>query len=266
VKEVLQVLQQMRDIPYENLSKIVAFHKNPTPEQLLETPEALYRRATELGGGGTCFSLTYFLYRQLEEKGFSSRFLMADKIYPSSTTVHHNVHCGLLLSWEGQSYLLDPGYMIFDPLLIPSAGLSTHTTSIPNTICLEDALVEGTWRLHTGTLKNHEEESSLKYRFSFRKTPVDLETFSKHWKESFYYPMMEYPVLNFVQDGVQYYLQKNNLMTRTKGGSVMNKLSLEQFHQVTQDVFKLDQGVVEEALDVVLKKKPHLFQSLQSLH
>lgn len=45
--------------------------------------------------------------------GYAPKLLMGDK------RTERNVHCALQLPIDGEDFLLDPGYLIFDPLKIP---------------------------------------------------------------------------------------------------------------------------------------------------
>jgi len=245
--EVTRILRQLEGIPYENLTKIVTFKQYGRPEQSLDTPEKLYRKSIDLGAGGTCFSMTFYLRDLLLQGGFHTEFLMGDK-YNSS-----NIHCGLLFKWEGEEYLLDPGYMIFDPLMIPHAGLRLYTPLVPNAVCLEDIRDKNVWRLYTGR------ENNLKMRFDFRKNPVSEKDFMQYWKDTFFFNMMEYPVLNKTENQVQYYLQKRTFLTRTREGSKVEELSGSRFRSIASGVFGISNDVVEDFLDIILTKRKDLF-------
>ena len=257
---VAALLGELAALPYENLSKIVAFHKSGSPETAQDVSAHWLQDHARSGLGGTCFSLTHWLKIRLDALGFSTAYLMADK--PSTYTHREpNIHCGLLFEHRFEHgvepgnphsrrlYLLDPGYLIFEPLLLPSAGLSVSTFISPNEIRLEDASGEGAWRLHTGP-----RAGPLKHRFDFRKEPVTSAEFERHWEASHHWPMMNYPVLNRVQNGVQYYLQKNNLLIRSEHSGEMKKLDGEGVRRAAREIFGLPQGLIEEALGLLEKK------------
>ncbi len=233
---VRKLLQELSSIPYENLSKRVAFSRKGE----LESPSSFATNWLEDHRrhrlGGTCFALTHWLKTQLDALNLDSSYLMADK------RQEQNIHCGLLLKHSGQSFLLDPGYLIFEPLPLPQSGLSVVLFCSPNKIRVEDILESDVWRLHSGP------RHALKHRFDFRKEPVDLSTFQQHWLASYHWPMMHYPVLNRVVDGTQYYLQKNNFLIRSATHSEMRKLSAREFLETAQNTFGLDAGLVEAAI------------------
>lgn len=216
-------------------------------DQALDTPERLYAKSLELGAGGTCFSLTYFLKDRMMQKGYKTSLLMGDK------GRHRNLHCGLLFFWEGQKYLLDPGYMIYQPLLLPGAGLRLCHKLVPNQVCLQDKADVNCWRLFTGKC------DKLKFRFDFRKDPVNEKEFMDYWRATFYFDMMEYPVLNMVKEQVQYYVQKGNLLTRTATGSEMKRLTQPEFYHIATGMFGIAPQVVEDSLGCILKGSKGLF-------
>ncbi len=247
--EVRALLIDLAALPYENFSKIVAFHKSGSGETAQDISARGLQDHAHSGLGGTCFSLTYWLKSRLEALGFSAAYLMADKPYTHKHRVA-NIHCGLLFESAGRLYLLDPGYLIFEPILLPTAGLSVSTFLSPNEIRVEDVSGEGIWSLFTGS-RNVEGESLLKHRFDFRKEPVTSAEFERHWEASHHWEMMGYPVLNVVRDGVQYYLQKNNLLIRSAHSSEMKKLDVLGVRGAAREIFGLPQDLIDEALGLL---------------
>lgn len=267
---VLSLLRELSALPYENLSKIVAFHHTGADprkvERALDLGSDWLSRTLATGAGGTCFSLTWWLARRMREEGFAGDFLMADK------GKSRDIHCGLRFAWQGRGYLLDPGYMIFDPLPLPVAGLSATVWSSPNEVRVEDAMAahggnphQGggaavgsaasgrVWRLWSGP------KGGSKWRFDFRQEPVSESEFLRHWEDSYRLPMMGYPVLNRVREGTQYYLQKRSLLVRTPDASEMRKLSCEEMLEAMGGLFGIPQDLAREALDIVLMADNRFF-------
>lgn len=251
---VLLLLRELSALPYENLSKIVAFHHGGgdlrAVEKALDLSAGWLERARDIGAGGTCYSLTWWLARRLREAGYASSFLLADKGKALG------IHCGLRLDWEGRGHLLDPGYMIFDPLPLPGAGLSATLWSSPNEVILEDTVTDRgrVWRLASGP------KGAPKWRFDFRQASASEAEFLAAWEASYGFPMMGYPVLNRVRDGTQYYLQKRSLLVRRPGGSEMRKLSREEMLQAMEGVFGLPGALAREALEIVLRSDEAFFR------
>lgn len=251
---VLSLLRELSALPYENLSKIVAFHHGGadlrTVEKALDLSSGWLERARDTGAGGTCFSLTWWLHLRLREAGFPSAFLLADK------GRSRDIHCGLRLDLGGRGYLLDPGYMIFEPLPLPEAGLSSVLWSSPNEVILEDTVTaEGrVWRLSSGP------RGAPKWRFDFRQAAASESGFLRAWEASYALPMMGYPVLNRLRDGDQYYLQKRSLLVRTPTTSEMRKLGREELLETLEGVFGIPGGLAREALDIVLASDQAFFR------
>lgn len=240
-------LQELSALPYENLSKILAQAEGGSRERHLVTSSDWLEKARETGAGGTCFSLTWWLILRLKSHGILGDFVMGDKGQAK------NIHCALKISWQGRDFLLDPGYMIFEPLPLPKAGLSVDVWISPNEIRLEDLPGLKVWRLWSGP------RGEVKPRFDFRQEPVSEGEFLSHWEDSFDLPMMRYPVLNRVKEGVQYYLQKRSLLVRSAEGGEMRKLSRTEMMEVLDVTFGIPKGLAQSALDIILTKTPDFF-------
>ena len=152
------------------------------------------------------------------------------------------------------SYLLDPGYLIFDPLPMPlpqpfGTGEAFFPLS-PNCVRLVRPTLES-MELWTGGAG-----APMKLRFEYPVEGVSIEEFKHHWNESFYREMMTYPVLNRLdrEKGVQYYYQKGNLVVRSSSGSQMTKIAPADRVQTLSDIFKLSPDIIERALNILEKK------------
>lgn len=245
---VLAALRELSALPYENLSKIAAHAQGGNLESTLGLAEGWLERNRETGAGGTCFSLTWWLAGRLKAAGVGYALLMGDKGRAL------NIHCALRCDWQGRSWLLDPGYMIFDPLPLPAAGLSADAWVSPNAVRVEDLPALGAWRLWSGP------RGALKQRFDFRQAAVGEAEFFAHWEASYSLPMMGYPVLNRVKDGVQYYLQKRSLLVRTPEGGDMRKLDEAGLRAALIGVFGMPDDLVRAALDVVVARDPDFWR------
>lgn len=251
---VLSLLRELSALPYENLSKIVAFHHGGsdlrTVEKALDLSSGWLERSRDTGAGGTCFSLTWWLHLRLREEGYATAFLLADK------GRSRDIHCGLRLDLGGRGYLLDPGYMIFDPLPLPGSGLASALWSSPNEVILEDTVTtEGrVWRLSSGP------RGASKWRFDFRQSPAPEAGFLRAWEASYAFPMMGYPVLNRIRDGNQYYLQKRSLLVRTPGESTLRKLGREELLEALEGTFGIPGGLARDAIGIVLASDQAFFR------
>ena len=152
------------------------------------------------------------------------------------------------------SYLLDPGYLIFEPLPMPlpqpfGTGEAFFPLS-PNCVRLVRPTLES-MELWTGGAG-----APMKLRFEYPVEGVSVEEFKHHWNESFYREMMTYPVLNRLdrEKGVQYYYQKGNLVVRNATGSQMTKIAPADRVKTLSDIFKLSPDIIEKALNILEKR------------
>ena len=155
---------------------------------------------------------------------------------------------------SSNSYLLDPGYLIFDPLQMPlpqpfGTGEAFFPLS-PNCVRLVRPTLES-MELWTGGAG-----APMKLRFEYPVEGVSVEEFKHHWNESFYREMMTYPVLNRLdrEKGIQYYYQKGNLVVRSSTGSQMKRIEPADRVQTLSDIFKLSPSIIEQALQILEKK------------
>ena len=155
---------------------------------------------------------------------------------------------------SSNSYLLDPGYLIFDPLQMPlpqpfGTGEAFFPLS-PNCVRLVRPTLES-MELWTGGAG-----APMKLRFEYPVEGVSVEEFKHHWNESFYREMMTYPVLNRLdrEKGIQYYYQKGNLVVRSSTGSQMKRIEPADRVQTLSDIFKLSPTIIEQALQILEKK------------
>ena len=178
--------------------------------------------------------------------------LQDDKSNLFSTNVSPASVPGSVLS--SNSYLLDPGYLIFDPLQMPlpqpfGTGEAFFPLS-PNCVRLVRPTLES-MELWTGGAG-----APMKLRFEYPVEGVSVEEFKHHWNESFYREMMTYPVLNRLdrEKGIQYYYQKGNLVVRSSTGSQMKRIEPADRVQTLSDIFKLSPSIIEQALQILEKK------------
>jgi len=226
-------LSTLSRIPYENLSKVIKFHVEKDVRKALRSPEELLREHRATGTGGTCFSLTWFLWKHLEAQGL--------RVYPAlcDRTYGKNTHCGVVLEWEGKKYLLDPGYLSFTPIELNGQGGVTVET-VYNKI---ELLPEDTGRFALRTVYGGE----TKYRFTLKDTPVTEQELLAAWEDSFLKEAMKYPVVTMLKGDAHLYFQKETLYVRRKGGSERHRVDKEQMPATLERVFGINPKVTEQA-------------------
>ena len=272
MKKVVDLCNQVSNITYENLTKIIRLEQTGSATGARKLDDSDQNDIDSWMGGGTCFSMTWHMYQALTDMGFKPRLVMGHK------RKERNIHCALVLpdpdnslepsAMSGElvhvskpavagdliaqsSYLLDPGYLIFDPLLMPfpqpfGTGEAFFPLS-PNCVRLVRPTLES-MELWTGGAG-----APMKLRFEYPVEGVSVEEFKHHWNESFYREMMTYPVLNRLdrEKGVQYYYQKGNLVVRNATGSKMTKIEPADRVQTLSDIFKLSPDIIERALNIL---------------
>jgi len=281
MKKVVDLCNQISNITYENLTKIIRLEQTGSATGARKLDDSDQNDIDSWMGGGTCFSMTWHLYQALTDMGFKPRLVMGHK------RKERNIHCALILpdpddsvvtpgqlfstnvtptsvpgsplsslvsSLSSNSYLLDPGYLIFDPLQMPlpqpfGTGEAFFPLS-PNCVRLVRPTLES-MELWTGGAG-----APMKLRFEYPVEGVSVEEFKHHWNESFYREMMTYPVLNRLdrEKGIQYYYQKGNLVVRSSTGSQMKRIEPADRVQTLSDIFKLSPSVIEQALQILEKK------------
>ena len=264
-KKVVDLCNQISNITYENLTKIIRLEQTGSATGARKLDDSDQNDIDSWMGGGTCFSMTWHLYQALTDMGFKPRLVMGHK------RKERNIHCALILPdsdaennvtplssfvsrLSSNEYLLDPGYLIFDPLPMPlpqpfGSGEAFFPLS-PNCVRLVRPTLES-MELWTGGAG-----APMKLRFEYPVEGVSVEEFKHHWNESFYREMMTYPVLNRLdrEKGIQYYYQKGNLVVRNATGSQMTKIAPADRVQTLSDIFKLSPDIIERALNILEKK------------
>ena len=250
-QKVLDLCNRLSGVTYENLTKIIRLEQSGSATRARNLDDSFQNDVDSWMGGGTCFSMTWHLYQSFKDMGLSPRLVMGHK------RKERNIHCALILpdpdtSLIAQcSYLLDPGYLIFDPLQMPlpqpfGTGEAFFPLS-PNCVRLVRPTLES-MELWTGGAG-----APMKLRFEYPVEGVSVEEFKHHWNESFYREMMTYPVLNRLdrEKGIQYYYQKGNLVVRNAAGSKMTKIEPADRVQTLSDIFKLSPSIIERALNIL---------------
>ena len=204
-----QILTHFSKLPYENISKIIKLQKNYTAPDRIRLPEEVMAGYAASRLGGACFSLTYFLHTILSECGFLC--------YPVIAHMRRmpNSHCALVLVMNQKKYLIDPGYLLNQPLQIHkdvSRIYRTEHTGVETVFNPDDE----NFYLYTFNKTNK------KLRYKFLDTPLGMDVFLKHWLDSFYWPGMRGVCLTKVnKNGMVYvhndYVQVQNELGRQKG-------------------------------------------------
>lgn len=195
-------------IPYENISKILKdrYIKEYRKESdKFRFPDELIGEHIEKHFGGTCFSVTYTLSHILDYFGICNNIVMGDM------RVGENVHCAVVMELNGNRYLLDPGYMISEPIPITDDGESYIKTQ-SHDIILKKNKENGKQDLYTVGSKGN-----AVLRLGFHNDFVDDDTFKKYWEESFSRDTMDAVMVEYLSDAGLYYFRKNHVVHTSQG-------------------------------------------------
>jgi len=198
------VVAHFSRIPYENLTKIIRKHAAVDPAERLRTPEEVMRGHIEDGTGGTCFSLTWCLGSILSQAGFRCHPVMADMKRP-------NVHCALVVHLGGGRCLVDPGYLLGEP--VPLCGRTVLVRTSFGTVELRP---RGAAACDLFTVSGGER----KWRYRLRTTPVPRAAFFRYWRESFSLPMMNSLQLTRLTERGHLYVRDHHLRLQDAAGKI----------------------------------------------
>ena len=183
------------------MTKIIKHAEYRAPAASRRTPREVLH-GFHRGAGGTCFSLTATLLHLVRAMGFDAEPILADRRYGADT------HCALIVWMDEHPYLLDPGYLIVEPIPLCQAATGLVVPTRFNQLELIPG-ENGRLELHTT------EQGNRRYRLTFKTNPADDQAFLQAWDASFDWEGMHYPVLTRVTEHQQRYLRGTHLQTRT---------------------------------------------------
>ncbi len=208
--QLQQVSLAYANLPYENVTKILKEVRSAGSEMKLRAPGEVLEDHLRWGTGGTCFSLCNTLREMLKQSQFDCWIAMGDMHYGE------NIHCAVVVRLGEDQYLLDPGYLLHDPVPLPGgyggppspnqprAGLEIRHQTRMNTIVLRSE-EEGIISLYTL------ESGQLKWRYRLRIREVPEEEFVRHWIHSFSLNTMENVMLSRLDVSGRLYFRKDRL-------------------------------------------------------
>ena len=228
------IVLHFSSLPYENLSKIVKHHDVEDSAEKIRLPNEVMNGHAEFGLGGTCFALTFFLQSILEYNGFTCYPVMADMRYGPNT------HSALVVLLRGKKLLVDPGYLLNNPLELQEQGVRVFQTDVQGVELRY--LAEG--RIYE--LYTFNQEGS-KWRYKFKDRPVANEDFIALWKSSFSWNGMRGLVLTKNEKDRMIYVHKT-FMRETSWQGKKNFNIKQNYHQRIQEAFGIDPEFTERAL------------------
>jgi arylamine N-acetyltransferase len=235
------LLRAFTRLPYENLSKIVAWDGGRTgPAAALRDPLVVVQDHLALGTGGTCFSLTELLRTLLVAAGLGAEPVMAHMRHGA------NIHCALRVTSGGRTFLVDPGYLLEEPLPLEQ-GSSTggvflaRAGSLPGT---PEGLPPGELDLYTI------EREGPRWRYRLADRAASPDEFLAHWHRSFTLPAMRSLVATRREAGELLYLHNHKLRRQAAGGARTANVRAEPPGSV-QQVFGIAPEVTRRAVEIL---------------
>lgn len=226
-------------MPFENLTKILRFHEISVPAKRPRMPEIVMADHVDFGAGGTCFSLTFFFLQVLSNVGYVAYPVMCDRSYGPNT------HCAIIVVFKNSKCLIDPGYLMEAPILIPPHGES-HQRGAFSTVRL----------LRLGTTSQMllitERDGKSKIRYRLRDEPVDEKSFFQRWIDSFDWAMMHHICVSRQTAEGQLFM-RDGLMRRGTRDGQSQEVIRNHFAARIEKGFGIDGRLVMNAHDCILK-------------
>jgi len=226
------------NIPYENVTKIIRKFTASTPAERLRRPVEVVTGYIDQHTGGTCFSLTYCLGSILSKAGYECYPVMADMKRP-------NIHCALVVLHGGRRFLVDPGYLLGEPVELSGAPF-TMTTSF-GTVELRPRSGER-YDLFTVT------GSERKWRYRVKTAPVSHALFLRYWQESFSLPMMNSLQLTKLTEHGHLYIRNHHLRLR-RADSKLNENIRKNLESRIEAEFGIAASITAEAREYIESMK-----------
>jgi len=236
-----QILRHYSKIPYENISKIIKVAKNPSVEGKFRMPQEVMEDHIAHHLGGTCFSLAHCLERILRASGYPCHKAMAHM------HAGENIHCVMVVEVSGDRYLVDPGYLLREPLPLSIGGPQICQTPQGGAELQHDP-ARGCFDLFTFN------DRGRKWRYRFSDQPVSEDEFQHHWIASFSKPTLHNILLNQLTEKGLLYIRGNHLRL-TSFGEERKANIRQEYHQQIHQLFGIDPGWVEEALSILRRQR-----------
>lgn len=237
LKKLQEILYYFSGIPYENMSKIIKLCNNFDDINKIRYPDEVLQDHFRYNLGGTCFSITFLLKTILTFHGFNNYVVMADMNWG------RNVHCAIVVTHDSQDYLVDPGYLLSQPLSLPHQKSVITRTSFSG-VKLEFIKKNNYYNLYTFNNK------ILKWRYKFINRPVSEKEFFEFWLSSFQWNSMNSICIASVCDNEMIYIHRN-FMRKTTFYQKKNFNLKKNFTETISSILKINPQKIEEALESV---------------
>ena len=239
-QQLREIARAFSHLPYENVTKILKDARSSNSKMKGRATDEVLEDHLKWNTGGTCFSLCNALLDILESSGFSSHIAMADMHYGS------NIHCAVVVRLNARHYLLDPGYLLHQPIPLPPSRMQTDLQTPMNTIILRNE-TPGIFSLYT------EENGQTKWRYRLRANPIRRDEFKQHWIHSFSLNTMDHLMLSSLTDSGRLYFRKDRLEHVHPGARIRRKITGFEAAELST-VFGVPSDLIAHAQKVLLSR------------
>ena len=233
-----RVVECYSNLPYENLTKIIKKFTAGSAEERLRGPVEVVSGYVEHHTGGTCFSLTYCLGSILASAGYRCYPVMADMKRP-------NIHCALVVEMNERRYLVDPGYLVGEPVELAGSPVRIETTF--GVVEIRPRECE---RYDLFTLEGEDR----KWRYTVKTVAVSHAAFMRYWQDSFAFPMMNNLLLTRLTPHGHLYIKNHHLRMKGAGGKT-NENIRSGFESRIETDFGIPPAVTAQAREHLDKLK-----------
>lgn len=235
-------------LPYENLTKIVRAGEVEDPFERPRLPDVVFADHLDLGSGGTCFSLTHFFRTVLAFAGYDAQPVMCDRSYGPNT------HCALIVPLGNERYLVDPGYLMEEPLRVPEQGESVQHG---RTSTVRFRRLGSTRQLLLIT----ERDGKRRIRYRLKDAAVSDEQFRFFWIDSFDWAMMRHLCVSR-QTGEGQIFMRDGMMRLVGGARKKQDRIHAGFSHELERAFGIHPRITARAQDAVKTLKEN-YRSMQ---
>lgn len=228
------IISSYSEIPYENITKIIKKFRSPGAGDRLRMPVEVVGGYVERRTGGTCFSLTYCLGSILSDAGFSCHPVMADM-------KRANIHCALLVHIMGRRFLVDPGYLLSEPVELADGPVTLRTSF--GVVELRPRRGD---RYDLFTLSGGER----KWRYRVKTVPVSRSMFIRYWQESFSLPMMNSIQLTKLTGEGHLYIRNHHMRIAKADGKLNENIRLD-FESRIEEEFGIPGSIAADARELL---------------
>lgn len=233
-EQLIKVVYNFSELPYENITKIIKFHQANNLDLARRLTNEVLEDFNKWHTGGTCFSLTSTLKEILNELSIESEIMMGDM------KVGKNVHCALRATLSsGEDFLLDPGYLINQPLRLQVSIPTIHKTGM-NTLIIEPTINQVYYDVFV--LRN----GNKKWRYRLHSKPPTDKDFVNYWNTSFSMNMNKALTISKASNDGQIYFSRSRLQfVNYKTRKTQNVRGREIL--TINKIFEINKSIIEQA-------------------